>query len=184
MTPRKASEISKTELVNMIAHLRGAIYEVLPKVDDFFLPDLEEVLDETIFDNDLSKLSDHEGSQESTMIEVAQERPAWVVYINTDLTEGRGAEYPVHVCTVQATAHRLAKGAGVQGTDASVSPSKIMRFAFPDLRQWDWYGPVKVVPPSTQDMKAQGVLDRRQEVIERLKASGASDEDLKVLMQR
>lgn len=46
--------------------------------------------------------------------------PIWVVWTNTDLTEGRGANYVLYWCETETTANRLAKGRGVMGSDADV----------------------------------------------------------------
>ncbi len=45
----------------------------------------------------------------------------WVVWVNTDLTEGRGFQVPKAICCAEATARRLARGANVQGSDGVVS---------------------------------------------------------------
>ena len=44
----------------------------------------------------------------------------WGVYVNSDLTEGRGFERIKHLCEEEATARRLARGANVQGSDGVV----------------------------------------------------------------
>jgi hypothetical protein len=44
----------------------------------------------------------------------------WVVWVNEDLTEGRGAQKVLAVCEKEATARRLARGADTQGADGRV----------------------------------------------------------------
>lgn len=107
------------------------------------------------------------------------ERAAWVVYTNTDLTEGRGWEFPKHVCDKEATAKRLASKAGVQGMDASVSQVSLIKVG------GTWYGPVHIVQANRDDDHAQKLLDERKataakarELAEKL---GLSAEDLKLL---
>ena len=56
-----------------------------------------------------------------TDITITDTKEVWVVYTNTDLTEGRGHQYPIHVCGSASTAARMATRKGVQGSDANVS---------------------------------------------------------------
>ena len=43
-----------------------------------------------------------------TDLTITDTKDVWVVYTNTDLTEGRGYQYPIHVCGSPATAERMA----------------------------------------------------------------------------
>lgn len=84
-------------------------------------------------------------------------RQIFIVYTNTDLTEGRGRCIPKHYCLTEETAQRLAKGAGVQGSNASVVESK----AF--YENHTWYAPILTPePPSNEDMNEA----RRNKAIE------------------
>ena len=38
-------------------------------------------------------------------------KKVWIAWGNTDLTEGKGAAYPKHICELEATAIRLGKKA-------------------------------------------------------------------------
>jgi hypothetical protein len=77
----------------------------------------------------------------------------YVVYTNTDLTEGRGREVPVDWSHSKATAKRLAKGSGVQGSDAEVR--KVPAFYVDKVL----YGPVDVEIPTAEDVQ----IDRKEE---------------------
>jgi len=55
---------------------------------------------------------------------IEKEMDVWVVENNTDLTEGRGGQYAQYVCEKKSTAIRLARKAGIQGSDATVRAGK------------------------------------------------------------
>jgi len=102
-------------------------------------------------------------------------RDAWLVESNTDLTEGRGERFPLAVCRLEATANRMAKGRYVQGSDAPVSPVKLLRV---DGR---WYGPVDVVQPCAEDEAVQMVMNERRKAINKAKAAGLTEADIEAL---
>ena len=78
---------------------------------------------------------------------------AWVVWRNTDLTEGRGAEKVFVVCDTLDTARRLGKGKGVQGGDC--------RITFEPVFQYNrrWYVPGDIERETAEDKK---VRERRE----------------------
>lgn len=102
-------------------------------------------------------------------------KTVYVVWTNTDLTEGRGHQVPIHICEAYSTAIRLAKGQGVQGSNAEVSSFEAI--------QWRgyWCGPFYLNEATTADKKEQAARDERTAVIDRAKAAGLSDADLKIL---
>jgi hypothetical protein len=102
-------------------------------------------------------------------------KPIFVVFANTDLTEGRGRMYPKHVCEKFATATRLAKGADVIGSNATVKEGVAVFYS------GQWYAPRDITQPSKDDEQMQAVHDKRAEVLARAKAAGLSDDDLKYL---
>lgn len=104
-----------------------------------------------------------------------QKKQAFVVYTNTDLTEGRGWNYPVAVCETEATANRLAKKAYVQGCDAPVEKRELIRVG------GEWYGPVRVIPSTKEDDHSQQLLDQRRAALEKAFAAGLSEDDVKAL---
>jgi len=114
-------------------------------------------------------------------IKAKEEKTVYVVYTNTDLTEGRGHEYPIAVCEMKSTARRLAHKKGVQGTDATVNESKSY------LIRARWYGPVSMIKPSKEDVRASFLQNERDSLIERLNNSNMDKGDIDVLtnaMQR
>jgi len=107
---------------------------------------------------------------------------AYAVYKNTDMSEGRGAEYPASLCRSIITARRLAKGNYVEGSDCNVKPVRLL------LYDGMVYGPVFVIGPTVDDLKVQAELDRKAElaakkesVINKAKAAGLTDEELESL---
>jgi hypothetical protein len=108
----------------------------------------------------------------------------FIVWSNTDLTEGRGREYPRNVCERLTTAHRLSKGCYIMGTDAHVTED----FAY--MINGKRYVLGDIVRPNSSDLE----IDREREaeriarekfdaVVERFKELGITDEDLDVLMK-
>ncbi len=105
---------------------------------------------------------------------------AWVVWINTDLTEGRGAELPRHVCRLEATARRLASRAGVQGSDARVTREKVGLLPMNGYGN-TYYGPVALTEPTPEDTAEETRIERRQAALEKARAAGLTNEDLAAL---
>lgn len=99
-------------------------------------------------------------------------KKAWVVWINSDLTEGRGFNVPLAVCDLEATARRLAHKASTQGSDGTVECV--------ELQQVDghWYGPVVLTPPTREDKKRQAQLDAAHAAEEKARSAGLTPEDI------
>lgn len=115
-------------------------------------------------------------------IKVEHAKTAFAVCSNTDLTEGRGSEYPMHICEAEATAKRLSKGRYVMGTDCPIREVEI--FTHKNI----WYGPIGIVPPTAEDIFNQHWIDgeneakrKKEAAIERAKSLGLSDEELEAL---
>lgn len=102
-------------------------------------------------------------------------KKVWVVYVNTDATEGRGVEYPKAVCEMESTAKRLAKGQGVQGSNADIVHLDLIK------HNGEWYGPVMIIKPSGDDVNSQKKLDIVAAAEERAKALGLTDKDIAIL---
>jgi hypothetical protein len=107
-----------------------------------------------------------------------EEFVGWGVFVNSDLTEGRGVELLKVVCQLEATARRLAKGASVQGTPGAVREVKLFRY------YGKIYGPIEFEFPRTDDKNAQRVLDKKREVIEKAKSLGMSSEELDLISSK
>lgn len=106
----------------------------------------------------------------------------YVVWTNTDLTEGRGFEIPLAVCETEATAIRLGKGKYVQGCDCRVTE-------FDSVRHGGyWLAPVNIIQPSKEDTAKQAVITEKRRItaardaaIEKAKELGLSDSDIAAL---
>ena len=102
--------------------------------------------------------------------------PMFVVYTNTDLTEGRGYQYPIAWCESRATAIRLANKKGVMGSDAEVREIYGVRHNGVN------YGPVRMELSNDDDRAKDAATKARREAIEKAKQAGLSDEDLAAIM--
>lgn len=115
-------------------------------------------------------------------ISASETRDVYLVWGNTDNTEGRGMNYPMFVCHAEATAIRLSKEAYVQGSDSPVTKSKAFRL------NHNWYVPGRIIQPTKEDDKMEQVLReeearrmKRESVLQKLADAGISDEDIKIL---
>lgn len=102
----------------------------------------------------------------------------WVVYTNSDLTEGRGREFPLAVCELKSTAIRLGKNKYVQGSNCPVSSVELLEY---EGRLYIPFSVVNVTAPSREDTIGQEKDDKKQEVLSRIKQAGFSEEDIKIL---
>ena len=102
----------------------------------------------------------------------------WAVYTNSDLTEGRGREFVKHFCAFKATALRLAKRGYVQGSDCPVRSVEV--FLLEGKRVLP-ASIIQVVKPTALDDEAQAAIDRRDAAIEKARAAGMTDDDIRNL---
>ena len=104
----------------------------------------------------------------------------YVAYTNSDLTEGRGFDIPIAVCEIEATAIRLAKKSYVQGSDGPVRAVEIR------MIDGQWWAPMRstvwTTPSTKEDIQLQAKMDARKLALEKAKAAGLSDEDIKALL--
>ncbi|MCY1341529.1 hypothetical protein D9M68_138770 [compost metagenome] len=113
---------------------------------------------------------------------MAETKQVWIVWTNTDLTEGRGGEFPLFVCESETTAYRMSKKQGVQGSDARVTPFEAV------LHNNRWCAPVRIHQPTTEDRntdlkreQARLADQRRHEALQRARDAGLSEEDIAIL---
>lgn len=109
---------------------------------------------------------------------MVEKRTVWVVYTNSDLTEGRGREFPIAYCKSEITAKRIGKGAYVQGLNC---PIKSMEVDFVDGNYFMPRSLIHVMEPSYQDLVDQETLNAKNAVLERVRAAGLTDQDLALL---
>jgi hypothetical protein len=109
----------------------------------------------------------------------------YVVFTNTDLTEGRGIQVPVAWSRNKYTAQRLAKGQGVMGSNAEVKsvdtydvlgveyiPLACVHVKYPSKQDEDL---------QKQDEDLQKQEEERNNTIAKMKALGVTDEMLQGL---
>lgn len=109
-------------------------------------------------------------------------KPVWIVWVNSDLTEGRGQMIPVRVCSSESTAIRLGKGRNVQGSDARISQHDAI------WHRNAWCAPVEIINPSQEDLDADARREtaraadrRRAQALERARQAGLSEDDIAIL---
>jgi hypothetical protein len=109
---------------------------------------------------------------------MTEKRTVWVAYTNTDLTEGRGHDVPIAVCSAEATALRMAHKQYVQGSDGPVRSMELVKI------DGKWYAPspaINVVEPTREDVAAQAAIDAKRDAVAKAKAAGLTDADLLAL---
>lgn len=109
------------------------------------------------------------------MTDITDTKIVFVVWTNTDLTEGKGRQYPLYVCDSQTTALRLAKKQGVQGTDADVYDEEAYRI------NNKWYAPARIQAANLSDKKIDKDRQIREDTINKAKKLGLSNEDILAL---
>ena len=117
------------------------------------------------------------------------EKNVFVVISNTDLTEGRGQEYAKHICTLQATANRLAIGQYVMGTDCKVVTGKTFAL-YDDETLIGWFGPCGKIEQGTDvDIYNEKLLkedaikaQKKNAALEKARKAGLSEDDIKALL--
>ncbi|MES9841194.1 MAG: hypothetical protein ABW134_11630 [Candidatus Thiodiazotropha endolucinida] len=108
-------------------------------------------------------------------MEIQESKEVWVAWTNTDCTEGRGNQIPKVVCETEATALRLGKKGYVQGSDCPVSKAMAVKI------NNQWLVPGRVEMESREDRAIQERIDKKRAAIEKAKAAGLSEDDLKLL---
>lgn len=104
-----------------------------------------------------------------------ESKSVFVAYSNTDLTEGRGRDFPIAVCELKSSALRLSKGRYVQGSDGPVRAATLKIF------DGEWYAPlciVKIESPTKEDIAAQSIIDCKAAAIQKAKDLGLTDAEI------
>lgn len=102
----------------------------------------------------------------------------YVVFTNTDLTEGRGRQVPLYVCKRYTTAVRMSKKKGVMGSDAVVHEVTCKNI------DGQLYMPVNCVDvflPTKEDVVEDDKRVRREQAIAKAMELGLSKEDIEAL---
>ena len=99
----------------------------------------------------------------------------FIVWTNTDLTEGRGYQIPIAYCEKEATAKRLAKKKGVMGSDASISQYAALNC------NGEWLAPIRIETSTKEDDEQQKKIDAYNKAVKKARDAGLSDFDLALL---
>lgn len=113
---------------------------------------------------------------ELEMFEVQQVSEVYVVWTNTDLTEGRGHEVVKSVCETMATARRVARKGYVQGSDSPISKGFGLKI------NGTWYYQGRLSRATKEDIAAQSVIDAREAAFQKAKDAGLTDDDLAAII--
>lgn len=110
------------------------------------------------------------------MVEIQETKAVWVVWTNTDLTEGRGWELPLHVAESPETASRLGRKGYVMGTDCHVTEEVAVKV------NGKWLIPGCIAQESAEDKAARLKREAREAAATRAKAAGLSEADIAALV--
>lgn len=105
-------------------------------------------------------------------MEIQDTKQVWVVFTNTDLTEGRGRQIPLYVCELGSTAIRMGKGKGVMGSDCSVSETTAVKI------NNNWLYPNFLHTPTEDDRREQRKMDKKNAVLEKALGLGLTAEEI------
>lgn len=112
----------------------------------------------------------------NTTLKVEPAGTVFMPYTNTDLTEGRGEEYPLAYCNLRVTAQRLGKGKSVMGTDCCIEEAET--YFINNVR----YAPIGRIASTTDEDLAEARetarLLRTNEMLERVVLGTATPEEL------
>lgn len=105
------------------------------------------------------------------------ERYAWAVWVNTDLTEGRGHEYVLGFYECKTTALRFAKGRNVMGSDGRVQRERLVQM------YGHLYAPGALIcPPSKEDLELEKKIRAKEKAVLKALELGMTAEELNILM--
>ena len=118
-----------------------------------------------------------------TKLPVKEMKEVFVVWTNTDLTEGRGQEYALAYCELEATANRLAKGNYVMGTDCRVTKETLLLIGFTT-----YFPGGRIAHATDEDKRVEALLaeerakaEKKAAAILKAKELGLTEEDIQAL---
>lgn len=112
-------------------------------------------------------------------MEITKVKDVWIVETNTDLTEGRGYNYPIHVCESEATAIRLSKRKYIQGSDAPIHKGIAVC-----IDGGSWLAPCNIEVSTNEDDRNQQLIDARKQAIQKAKSAGLTDDDIALIASK
>ena len=108
---------------------------------------------------------------------VEHTRDVWVVWTNSDLTEGRGHRIPLCVCENKVTAERLGKGKSVQGTDCNIT-EEVALYVETGYCNGSWLSCVYIEKPTSEDLVKDAGRKRMAAVEAKALELGLSPEEI------
>lgn len=109
---------------------------------------------------------------------MSETKNIYVVWTNTDLTEGRGHQIPIGYAESPTTAARLADKRGVMGSNAEVQRFEAIK------HNGYWCAPVGIERPSEHDKVIDEANSRKAAALEKARQLGLTDEDLEALQAK
>lgn len=114
-------------------------------------------------------------TEEKKEVEIQATKNVWIVWTNTDRTEGRGLQIPMAFCDIEATAIRLGKKGYVQGNDCPISEAVAVKI------KNSWLVPGRIEPEGPMDRAAQMLLDKKRAAFEKALDAGLTHDELKLI---
>lgn len=108
-------------------------------------------------------------------IEIQDHKTVYVAWTNTDLAEGRGYTIPLAVADLEATAIRMGRAGSVQGSNCNVSSVTAVRVG------GHWLAPCVIHGPTDADRRAQECTRQRRAAMDRARAAGLSEKEIKAI---
>lgn len=107
-----------------------------------------------------------------------EKKTFWLATTNSDLNEGRGHDVPIALCETRPTAVRLAKGRGVQGSNAHVEPIQTVNI------DGAWFVPQRVAKferATSEDLAAVAQQERREAAEAKAREAGLSEAEIRAI---
>lgn len=114
-----------------------------------------------------------------------KEKKVWVVWQNTDRTEGKGGLRNLATCESRETAIRLGKGQDVMGSDCNITEETAYKLEFSERRGkvYDCLVPGVIQVASPEDKKKQTLREEKEAALEKAR-SVLTEEEIAALLRR
>ena len=113
-------------------------------------------------------------------LQIIRRKDVWVVWTNTDLTEGKGHQFPLYICELESTALRLAKKEGVQGSNASIAKDTAFLIRVrPNFSRW--YVPGVIKEAGNYDKDIEREIELVDKAIQAAKDAGLNDDHIEIM---
>jgi hypothetical protein len=105
-------------------------------------------------------------------MEIQESKTVWLTLTNDDLTEGRGYRRILCVSETEETASRLGRGKYVQGSNCPIEKAIAVKVAN------QWLIPGVIQQESDADKKLRIENESRNAVLEKMRASGFTEDEI------